>query len=375
MRRVHYCSVAGLITALGVALLVEVGANVHSPQRQEGTSPAPWLAASSPSDVAPLAAQLAIEHDFGVVRPSVKMSHEFSIKNESEFPWTLKKIHVHCLCTVPGASATVIQPGQTEQYEVAYKAPSKCSDDRRWVMVEFKEHAAPMVRLVVSANVRRPMTAFPPELDLGQMSEAREAQAHVEVQNHSDHDWSSVAVVASEDAPWLSGTAALVRRETGQPVETAPRQVWRVVVRGHTAGLRPGQHHGSLDLTAGAQRGEQATVSVRLGITAPVQVIPAQFFFGRIPLGKPATRKVVVVFARNAVPESPQEISFRCEPSDLVQLAWSRSHGRFWELVATLTPRDGSDAAEGMVEIEFPGERLPKLEIPVHALVQAEAVP
>jgi len=107
---------------------------------------------------APAMRRLALEHDFGVLRPGARVIHTFAITNDSDSIWTVKNISRHCNCTVAKMSTTRIDPRETVEAILTYHAPSKHTDDRRTVEIYLNEERAPVIGITVSAAIRPPVS-------------------------------------------------------------------------------------------------------------------------------------------------------------------------------------------------------------------------
>jgi hypothetical protein len=131
-------------------------------------------------------------------------------------------------------SAPSITPGQTEWVEVEYTTPPSNIDDRRKVGVEFAETGAPMFWLEVKARVRHPISLFPESLALSQVGKDI-TESFFEIHNYTAKPVRLETLKCSE--PWLE---AELREVEGTSPEV--RQIWRVIIRAKTRGLKPGPH-------------------------------------------------------------------------------------------------------------------------------------
>ena len=78
---------------------------------------------------------MALEHDFGLVRPGETLRHEFTVRNSTSSTWTLRQIVTTCACTVTRASAGSIPPGGAERFEGRYRMPSRSADKSQTITI------------------------------------------------------------------------------------------------------------------------------------------------------------------------------------------------------------------------------------------------
>ena len=122
------------------------------------------FSSTDPQSVPPNVREL--KHDFGRVPAGFSGRCQFAIHNDSDSIWTVARVTTGCSCTVAELADHVIEPGEKVEVSVTYRGDTESVDDKRTVTVAFVEHAAPVFQLHVLANIRRPLTAFPRELDL-----------------------------------------------------------------------------------------------------------------------------------------------------------------------------------------------------------------
>jgi hypothetical protein len=312
-----------------------------------------------------------MEYDFGVVRPSGEYRHVFSIENTEEQSWIIKKIHSPCSCTCSSTTSSVIGPGKTELIEVVYKPGKQAGDAKRSVLVELVGLNAPRVRLTLKARVRSPVSLQPPELTLGEVGKRSPIERTVHVSNFSSADWKSLTVQSS--AQWLTAELEPIPTGDHDTTEGQPRQVWRMVVCVDTTEDMPsGQYESQLEVTAHGSDELRAAFSVKFDLAPPVVAMPDQLFFGTVAAGTSVTRRIVIRFTDDAVPQDRATVVVRTNGPAGLTCEWSNSEGRCWELMGTYQPPATEGIIRGSVDIEIPTTPPTLLLIPVRAIVKGK---
>ncbi len=317
---------------------------------------------------------LVQSHDFGLVRPRQVVTHRFPIRNPSRQNWTMRRISNSCVCTVTQLTAERIAPGATEYAEVSYTAPDSTADDRRQLQISFEEPGAPILTLGIQAQVRERLTTIPKELLLGLSNGAQPMQAHFEIQNFDDQDWSDVA--AKPQAPWLAVSITPIRSTKDANPDTnpgRPRQRWRVDVKVDPRQLAPGNHVDLLELSAvGISEPVHKSVQVSLEVPQPIRVTPREFFLGSVAPGQSTSRVLLVLLQGDKKTDPANRLTIRHDLADEFQVTWGVARGEYWELRGEFSA--ASDRAGGLVEgtvsMEDKSGELPKLDVPLKVLVE-----
>jgi hypothetical protein len=312
---------------------------------------------------------VTLNHDFGVVRSGTKVTHRYAVVNDSQFPWTLKRIDNTCSCTVVNSSGSTIPPGTSGEFDLLYAASGSARDDSRASTLVFEESQAPFVTLMVHAQVREPMTCIPGEL-IVHCAPQTVRESVFEVYNYSDVDWTGIMLTPS--APWLTADASQLRVETkrgeGQPHF---RQGWRIAVAVNSDVIPVGSHSETIAVSSrGHDVAIRKVVPVQVRIRTPIAAIPGQLFFGAIPTNGTASRNVIVQFNGVAAPSSPDSVSLHHDLGTALTFHWTTTDANHWRLTATLDANDGVGFIRGNVTVRFPESGLPDLSIPVHAVIE-----
>jgi hypothetical protein len=228
---------------------------------------------------------ITLKHDFGVVRPSQSVSHEFRVTNPSDSAWTFAQFRITCGCTVADISSEVIPPGGSATVTFSYRPPSEVGDDRRSIDVVFQEPSAPLVRLTVEAKAREPVSLFPVRAQLPRAMHGRPHETRVFVGNYTAADVSPPKLVGSH--PWLS-----IGEPRTEPIPTddpTVRQYWSVPVVVDTGRLTSGRHEGSVTLAPGQPHATGQRTVIEVEVVPPLEPNPSQLFFGTVRPGRPSS--------------------------------------------------------------------------------------
>ncbi len=308
---------------------------------------------------------LALEHDFGLVRPGEILRHQFTVRNSSSGTWTIREVLRTCACAVTRVSAESIPPGGAEQFDVQYRMPSRSTDKSQTVTVHFREPDAPVVSLTARARVRQPMTLPQDDLVINGVARGHVIERNFEVFNYSDADWERLVVEPLDD--WITAEALLV---PGKAAEEGLCQVWRVLIHADTTDLPSGEHQTRATVRVPGSELPEQTMAIHVTVMSPVSAVPQQLFYGAVSAGGSRTAKLGLHFAPDAIPQDRDSVVVAHDLGQELSLAWARSTGRFWQLVAELTPSAGNHFVEGTVTVEFTDGALPTIRIPVRAMVR-----
>ena len=295
---------------------------------------------------------VSLTHEFGVLRPATAVSHEFTLRNDTDRAWTFKSFHTTCGCTVAEIGAEHIPPGGTTRVTVNYKCPASVGDDRRSVGVRLNETGAPPITLVVAAKVREPVSLFPILLRV-ESGHDKPAMSQVEVCSYVA---GATAPTLKADADWLTiGTPQPMPIPADEPGMVAH---WRVPLTLAADRLGPGDYRCELALSPAGVR-----VPVELKVAAPVAVSPGQLFFGTVKVGEP---KSVTVMVRTPRGHPAGAATFAHDLGDRLKLEVVSATPLLATVRATLTPVAAGEVS-GTATVGVPG--LPPTKLPVLARV------
>jgi hypothetical protein len=99
-------------------------------------------------------------HDFGTVEKSMKLGHDFELRNEGSAPLLIREARPDCACAVASFDKT-IAPGATGKLHVDFDPADMLGPIRKTVVVYTNDPAAPEVHLTIAAVVQ-PALAMKP---------------------------------------------------------------------------------------------------------------------------------------------------------------------------------------------------------------------
>jgi hypothetical protein len=306
-------------------------------------------------------------HDFGIVGPATPCVHTFQIKNESKDIWNVVGIQASCSCTVPRVSAKSVAPGGTLLVAVSYRPLPVDGVDKRPVQIHFAEASAPLIVLVVAAEVKSPLSVPTKALEFSEASAAVDPVRTFDVFNNTDRDWGRVATTTT--APWLCAESCVVPANSGN---TAHRQQWRVSVQAKTKGLTSGRHDAVLTIICDDPTIQPKNVAVGIQIASPLRVIPDQLFYGEIERGIPHENRISLWFSPGCAPQLPEEIAVSHALGDQLAVRCERKSEDCWVLKAVLTvaPESEEEFVRAQVRLKFANGRIPPTVVPLSAKVR-----
>lgn len=218
-------------------------------------------------------------HNFGILRPSDSVSHDFLIENADKIAWTIDRVESTCGCAVPSVSRKRVLPGGSTSVKVTFQAPdAKYANVRRHVTVRFAEASKPEIRLAIQAAIRAPVVLSPKavRLNVPKVQQNSSPSAVVTASNFSGQTWSKLEV-HSEQA-WLSAVASLVESGPKADEDIAPIQVWAISVKVNAESLKPGYQLAELALFTPGSHDAACTLPVAVTIEEPIEVTPSRLF-------------------------------------------------------------------------------------------------
>jgi Protein of unknown function (DUF1573) len=296
---------------------------------------------------------LRLVHDFGLVLPNSHSKHSFLISNNTAEPWTMLRVEKGCSCTTTSIATTVIQPNSASSVEIAYHAPKNSCDDARRVTISFNPDSAPVIELVVTANIRAPLTIMPAELDIGSISSTNEKSSYFIVQNYSEAPWDNVDV--SSDSRWLTCRVDRKFKVDDRATPTDPLQQWRIGVTAKCDAVSVGHHTGIVRVRNIDPKAEMvdAAVSVHLVKTRPIFAVPSHIFFANVRPGNSYTRTLSIYVSEDIANRLGKEPVVSQEPPACLDVDCSKVAGRVRSLAVTLRADDKNKPTEGRLIVSF----------------------
>lgn len=365
-RRIALRDVIGVLRFSAI-LAVTFGFLVQGCSRSSTSHDVQTLTPNSTTDATPgnnaEESAVVIEHDFGFVRSGEKRKHTFRISNPTARTWTLRKVITMCRCAVASVSASSVPPDGTLDVTVTYLAGNIAVNDRRRVVVVFREQDVPPVVLRVLAEVRPPLTLTNSNIAFVDVGRGQVRKRRIEVQNYDLNDWTNVR--ATTTAKWLS---CRVRRAEPATDDTNLRQRYLVEITAHGANSSQPQQESRILIEAIGQNGEvvhHRSVPVTMTTTPAVTVVPRHLLFRDVQPGRDSVSTVLVRFSEDSVPGAPSEINFTHTLGNHLRIDWESTTGRAWTLRAVLNC-SVLPTGETKLIITFRDDRIPAVELPVY---------
>jgi len=235
-----------------------------------------------------------LEHSFGRVRSRFAGSCQFKILNDSTSTWTVKRVQSGCSCTVAEIDQPSIQPGKSATISVEYRGGSESVDDRQTVTLEFDESAAPLFKLHILVNIRKPLTVLPKEIDLKVL--VGDPAPHVKL-TALMYFPSKLPLRATASVPWINCSVVPVpipQSQSHDPLR--PFHAYQVDVSLQVSTDRPATMNAELLLT-NSDLEEAVRIPVRFSMAPLVRSLPDRVAFADCKPGQEYRRSVQLVFA------------------------------------------------------------------------------
>jgi hypothetical protein len=308
-----------------------------------------------------------IWHDFGLLRPNIKVRHRFSIPNDSNIAWTLLRIQHSCKCTASDPLAQTVLPGQSMEIDVEYTAPDLSKDDSRQVGVEFAEPSVPYFWLKIRATTRELLSLSPAALSFQVDSKGQLDHGEFRVSNFLQHDLPQPRVVCS--VPWLK---AEIRPATVVAERFPPRQAWQVRVTADTTQFQPGEYFSQVEVRTDDPEAPRKVIPVDLTVKWILELVPRELAFGPVSPGKAANRKVLLKLSPSVSPLHSADIKIEHDLGERLVVNCRELSVKVLEISAALAVKKGDATGKihGVVQLRFKDESLAPLEIPVSAEIR-----
>ncbi len=306
-----------------------------------------------------------IVHDFGMLKPDERVSHDFVIANPSDKDWTLVKITQSCTCSVASASNQTIKAGGQETFRFDYHAPSKIADERRTITATFRDSVEHDVKLIVTAWVRPAMVSRPPSLNFGNIALGSVSSQSLEIGNFGATDWGGVDMPKAPKWLTIRRTAKVQRKWSG----ATPRETWSLDLEAATASLKAGAYREEIRLESST--GETVTVPVEFVAGIPVAARPTLFMLGQTEASRPVEATTILRFFADSAPCSPDRVAISCKGARVVGKKIDILAENRWKLTTRIVP-DGNpgDFVAGELTVAFPGGEPSDVVIPIHAQIR-----
>lgn len=91
--------------------------------------------------------------DFGNVSPEDVLQHTFILTNESSVVLNIKQVNTSCGCTASEVKKKQLQPGESTDINVTFKAKGYKGAVQQFVYVNTDSLDNPVIRYIIKANV------------------------------------------------------------------------------------------------------------------------------------------------------------------------------------------------------------------------------
>ena len=106
-------------------------------------------------------------HDFGLVEPGSSNATTFTLTNSGKGPLEIEKPRSSCGCTVPELKKKVLEPGESIDMVVNFKAKTYAGKASNWVEIKPKSPSKPeKLRVSLAAEVVKYLNATPARMSL-----------------------------------------------------------------------------------------------------------------------------------------------------------------------------------------------------------------
>lgn len=91
--------------------------------------------------------------DFGDVKPEDILQHTFILTNEFNVVLNIKQVNTSCGCTASEVKKKQLQPGESTDIDVTFKAKGYKGAVQQYVYVNTDSLDNPVIRYIIKANV------------------------------------------------------------------------------------------------------------------------------------------------------------------------------------------------------------------------------
>lgn len=220
----------------------------------------------------PLVDATDVRFDLGVLRAGTSTTRTFPLKNPTSHVLTFETFKATCSCTGLRIDKRVLEPGETCEIEVDFRAADRTYDPESKVTVQFTGVTPWESHIHLAARVRRPLALSVSSLVWSGVGLRQLPPMEFAIRNYSDSPWGRLHVSFPGD--WLDLTT-----ESTQPDEGS-MQTWSCKVRPRMEALGFGGHSGFLKVEAEGSS-EVANVPVKIDLVPPVSLVPDRLFYVR----------------------------------------------------------------------------------------------
>ncbi|MFZ2937165.1 MAG: DUF1573 domain-containing protein [Candidatus Omnitrophota bacterium] len=93
--------------------------------------------------------------DFGKVKKSVTLEHDFVFKNESQKMLNIKDITTSCGCTVSTVKNKSLKPQETTEIKVKFDSKGYVGEVKQFIFVNTDSIENPIIQFMIKADVEK----------------------------------------------------------------------------------------------------------------------------------------------------------------------------------------------------------------------------
>lgn len=288
---------------------------------------------------------IVLRHDFGVVRPGERYTHQFTLPNNVVSDARITAVVNACSCTTSQPSQVHLPRGGHSSVSVTYSAPSDYRNESKHVTVRTNRGSALWYELLIEADVRPTVSLIPASIDFGRVAAGRSAIRILRIDNFGDSDWLNVEVTGGPD--WMKAAA----RPTTVSAAKDARQSWELPLEMND-NVPCRVYRSQLQLTAIPSPPHTVVQSAQLTVTAVVddgfRVFPPQLFFPSVRKNESATDSVVIALGDRFLSASSSDISVQHNLGETLSVAVVEADRGQFSIQATLTPSQAGTVKEDL---------------------------
>jgi len=296
-----------------------------------------------------------LTHDFGMVDPYTKTSHEFKFKNTGDAELNILKVRNSCACVAVVLSGKSIPPGAEGAVKITFNSGSRRGKGTYKNTVETNDPETPRVDLVITATVKGGFKIIPNSMYFNFERGSADTKKRTKTLDilypvgkkgriekvETRSDFIKAKISSSTD----SGVRLAVTMGANAPIGRIEEKLTiHTSIKGHPP----------------------LVVPVVGQVVGDIVVEPNRIFFGPIKVGRSAVRKIVVRFKRpgidlKRIEADPKYIQVSCAPHE---------DRLGYDIAARLRAGDSPGLIKQTIKLFTSSKDQPVVEVPVTAFVQ-----
>lgn len=290
-----------LTAGLGLSLAIVSAARPPEPA-QPAPPAAPPTAAAAPwankfflPDIATNREQApppVITHNFGEVPHGTLCAHTFTITNIYDVPMQVTEVRKSCTCLDFVEMKKVLQPNETAEFTVTMNSGKFVGHNAQTFYVTFGPKYVSTAVIRVSATSRTDVSVNPGGVNFGAVPQGTRTTQSVTIKySGRSRDW-KLTDVSPVQGPFEVKVTEVGR---GGPLRGGAEYQVDVTLKPTAA---PGPLSEQISIKTTDPNNPVVVVTVSGAVAAPLEVAPAKVRFDAVPVGQPATQRVLVRAAK-----------------------------------------------------------------------------